>query len=388
MLSDQGQNLMTNNELSIHIESADIFYQNFNTNENFYNFLMTQQNDETANVPKRISYHHSFENYVKNFLPLFSLDDVDKFDLYSNKNAKYLFYRFNDFIKKSGGKKQIIKHTLKIKDSVSLKKFENKNRQFLVKKIIHCVEFQNPYENSVERKPEIIETVEKNYKIIRRVYQCLFTEVAEIFLKYVHSLVSDEIQQLDDGIKNNGWGFINNILEMDNPVELLSAFQLFYHKNSRLPLTNGLIVVPDGDVPEGEQKINFKNLYKMSRYTKFHGLVSVQFLGVLSIFFGTDPAQIKNTISELYRNLSYTTLSGANDINFDEMSDLISALNFFIKKIILVNRNRKEKEGIKNEQEIIDSTTFVPLPDPFEEDLTDDQFENDLEHKKNRTSLC
>ena len=31
LLSDLGQNLMTNNSLSIHIESEDIFYQNYNT---------------------------------------------------------------------------------------------------------------------------------------------------------------------------------------------------------------------------------------------------------------------------------------------------------------------------------------------------------------------
>ena len=42
ILSDLGQNLMTNNSLSIYIESGDIFYQNFNTNENFYNFLLAQ----------------------------------------------------------------------------------------------------------------------------------------------------------------------------------------------------------------------------------------------------------------------------------------------------------------------------------------------------------
>ena len=182
---------MTNNSLSIHIKSGDIIYKNFNTNEKFYNFLMAQQNDQTANVPKRISYHHCFKHYVKNFLPSFPLDDVDKFDLFSNKNAKYLFYRFNDFIKKSGGKKQIIKHTLKIKDSVGLKKIEDKNKQFQVEKIIHGVEFQNPYENSIEKKPEIIETVKKNYRIIRRVYQYLFTEIADIFLEYIHSLDSD-----------------------------------------------------------------------------------------------------------------------------------------------------------------------------------------------------
>ena len=50
---------MTNNSLSIHIESGDIFYQNFNANENFYNFLPAQQDDQTATVPKQISYCNS-----------------------------------------------------------------------------------------------------------------------------------------------------------------------------------------------------------------------------------------------------------------------------------------------------------------------------------------
>lgn len=45
---------MTLNSLSIHIESGDIFYENFDTGENFYNFLMAQQNDETAFVPKKV----------------------------------------------------------------------------------------------------------------------------------------------------------------------------------------------------------------------------------------------------------------------------------------------------------------------------------------------
>ena len=69
-----------------------------------------------------------------------------------------------------------------------------------MEKIIHGVEFQNPYENSIEKKSEMIETVEKNYKIIRRVYKDLFTEVADIFLEYIHSLYPNEIQQLDNDI--------------------------------------------------------------------------------------------------------------------------------------------------------------------------------------------
>ena len=95
---------MTSNSLFIHIESGAIFYENYNTNENFYNFLLAQQEDQTASVPKRISYCNSLKKYIQSFLTSFSIDDVEKPDLYSNKNSKYLFYRFNDYIKTSGGK--------------------------------------------------------------------------------------------------------------------------------------------------------------------------------------------------------------------------------------------------------------------------------------------
>ena len=131
---------------------------------NFYNFLLAQQNDQTSSVPKRVSYHGSFEKCIRSFLPSFSIDDVEKLDLYSNKNAKYLFYRFNDHIKMSGGQTQTIKHTLKVKNVIGLKKIEKRDRPFLVEKIIHYVEFKNQYENSIEKKLKITETVENNYK--------------------------------------------------------------------------------------------------------------------------------------------------------------------------------------------------------------------------------
>ena len=122
-------------------------------------------------------------------------------------------------------------------------------------------------------------------RITRRVYQHLYADIADIFFEYIHSLDPDEIQQLDEDIKTNGWGVII-LLEIDNALELLSTFQLFYHNNGRLPLTNGLLMVPDSEVREGEEKINLKDLYEMFRYWNPNGLVSMQFLGVLEIFFG------------------------------------------------------------------------------------------------------
>ena len=58
---------MTENKLSIHVESGDIFYDNHNTDENFYSFLLSQQNDEAAYVPKKIH----IRTVLKHILVLF-----------------------------------------------------------------------------------------------------------------------------------------------------------------------------------------------------------------------------------------------------------------------------------------------------------------------------
>ena len=71
LLSDLGRQTMTQNKLSIHLELGDIFYDNHNTDKNFYNFLLSQQNDEAAYVPKKFSYNNSFEKYITTFFAPF-----------------------------------------------------------------------------------------------------------------------------------------------------------------------------------------------------------------------------------------------------------------------------------------------------------------------------
>ena len=196
-LSDLGRKTMTQNKLSIHVESGNIFYDNHNTGENFYNFLLSQQNNEAAYVPKKLSYKNSFEAYIGSFLQSFSIDDQEKFDLLAFKNSKYLFYHFNDFIKAYGNPRYKLLHTRKMLDTVGLKKIEEKNKQFLLEKIIHGIEFDNLYATDSERKPEIIYIIEKNYRIVRTVYQQLYLDVPELFSEFIRSLSSSELQDFD-----------------------------------------------------------------------------------------------------------------------------------------------------------------------------------------------
>ena len=208
---------MTSNRLSIHIANGDIYYENHNTSENFYNFLIDQPNEDVAFIPKKFADRNSFEKYISSFLPAFSIDDVEKYDLHANKNSKYLFYRFNEYIIAYGSKRRKIKHIQKLKDSIGLKKIEERNKQFLVEKIIHSVEFQYPYTNFVEQEPEIIDFVETNYKTARRVYQELYLDIADLFQEFIRSLPLEDIKDMGDNIKSNGWG-VKSILEIENSL--------------------------------------------------------------------------------------------------------------------------------------------------------------------------
>ena len=77
-------------------------------------------------------------------------------------------------------------------------------------------------------------------------------------------------------MKANGLG-IKTILEIDNASNMLSNFQLFCYNTGRFPLSNKLIIVPDGDVPDGEEKINMKIFTKCFNTLNLMGLCLCNF---------------------------------------------------------------------------------------------------------------
>ena len=122
--------------------------------------------------------------------------------------------------------KTLISHSSKVNDIVGLQKIEEKDKQFLIEKIIYEVEKKNQYVIETEKNPGIIIEIEKNYRICRRVYQSLFVEVADTSIKYINTLTPDEVEQLDNDLKANGWG-VKSIVEIENSVELCVFFKCF-----------------------------------------------------------------------------------------------------------------------------------------------------------------
>ena len=125
----------------------------------------------------------------------------------------------------------------------------------------------------------------------------------------------------------------------------MKIFQDFYTLTGRLPLSNGLLVVPDGDATPGENKLNMKQLYELFKNTNSHGIVSLPFLGLIQYYLEkNDRSLIRNVTTELHLNLSYMTLSGARDFQFDAVSDLTTKISFLLKKATVENNKLREIE--------------------------------------------
>ena len=79
-------------------------------------------------------------------------------------------------------KKTLIRHISNVRNEIGLQKTEEKDKQFLIEKIIAKIEYKNPYEIKTEKEPEIMLEIEKDYRVCRRLYQALFYEIAETFI--------------------------------------------------------------------------------------------------------------------------------------------------------------------------------------------------------------
>ena len=96
--SDIGSQIFRKNMLSIHIEAGNIFYDNYYTNELIYSFLLNQQVETKQIIHATLTYRDSFSNYLKYFFDDLDNENVEKFDFFAYKNAKYHFYKFNGYL--------------------------------------------------------------------------------------------------------------------------------------------------------------------------------------------------------------------------------------------------------------------------------------------------
>lgn len=77
---------------------GNIYFDKTNTNKSIYDFFASQQHEKKKVINVSFSYSGDFSSYISNFLKGIDCETDDMFDMLTNKNAKYFFYWYNDFL--------------------------------------------------------------------------------------------------------------------------------------------------------------------------------------------------------------------------------------------------------------------------------------------------
>ena len=391
LTTDECQEALQRDGISIHIPTGDIFINNQNTEESIYTFLDNQQDKTKKYIPLDFSYDDNLNDYMTKYLPAINDYDEVKYDFLANKNSKFLFNLFNKYQENRGRKKLPVKHTKVSVDDYALEKLQDRNWPYFVNRIIEFS--QGVYDiNDITTDAEevnILNNTRANFEITKNLYNELLTAVGKSLHEYFINLDIAEKQKTDTNLINNNY-YTWDPDEVHIQTRVLATYRDFFYDTGRFPGRNTLIHVPMADMPSfinSNDWISPRSLYETYLGRDMQGLTSVQFLAAFNRFLGGNREVSRNAMSEFFHNLSWQALTNDNDsvkIKFEAITGLVKSINSLLqqriyeskKRAIVTNYNiqkkllEKEALQLKTDNEIAEQKVVTDILNNDKTDYT------------------
>ena len=118
----------------------------------------------------------------------------------TNKNVKYLFDRYNNFSLSKGLLTLSVGRSRISEDKITLKEIQN-----LIESLIQKKERGGQHlQIKTKKESKMIKAMETNYKVLRRVYDSMYSNVAKNFQPYLFCLDFSEQGEIENDINING----------------------------------------------------------------------------------------------------------------------------------------------------------------------------------------
>ena len=127
---------MQSNDLKIHIETGNLYYNDRDTNESIFDFMKNQQNNSKGVINYDLKFDGSYKHYFKWILNEYEAPEKTKYDLLAFQNTKYLVYRFNDYQNSIGGPLTQIRHSVVSDNYLAAEEIQNENWQYFIQRTI------------------------------------------------------------------------------------------------------------------------------------------------------------------------------------------------------------------------------------------------------------
>ena len=359
-----GRFVLNKNKMKIHLESGKIFFDDKSTSESLYNFLKVQQDIKKKELKIDIPIQNDFSLYVREILTEIVDDD---YDLQTNSTSKFLFYNFNNLRVHHERKQPMkVRHSEIIENEEALKVIQNHNWQYFIETLLNISNNENEVDRDEFKDDEafedylIIEKTQENLKYCKRFYEEVFDDISYFLHNKIKETPDEFVEKMEEDLSNHRF-FLKKLKEIESSVEFMKVLSNFCFKTGRFPGYVEYINVPPGVNPhfiEKHDQISPTEINEKFKNSSCYGLVSVQFIAALHVFFGGDKELSRNAMSEFLHNLSLQALTVDDDkfeIQFHEIVELNRNLKALMRdderNEIKIHENHFEKEMLEAERD-------------------------------------
>ena len=349
--------LLEDNKLKIHTETGNIYYDNNDTNESIHSFILAQANPISGEIDHAFTFDRNYATYFQWLTDAFNESTKNKLDILTNKNSKFLFYHFNDYLQQSNKKIKKIKHRVVTQDYLAAEKIQDRNWKYFVESVLA---FSQKATVSSDEKSFLLETKE-NVEILKKTYEKLYNQISKNLTSTLDKMPFDLFKNIEDDLLRENYG--------KSDLKNLDSWVSFYFKQGRFPGNSDLTILPQSATPKTIDQLTVEvspvELYRKFRNSKTKSLVSFQAIVALFLHYGGDALTAKRAMEEWKNNLTFQALSKENDkvtMQFDYLAKIVF---YFLRAFLTLESEFLEYENSQYEianQTIANSEVKTSIP--------------------------
>ena len=353
------RNILENNKLKIHVDSGKIFYENEDTNESIFNFILAQNNPISGYIERNISFDQDYKTYFQWVFSAFSETEKNKLDISTNVNSKFLFYRFNDLLQQQSKKTKRIKHSVVTKDYIAGEKIQDTSWKYFIESILRYAE--KPNSNYSDTEQSFVIDTKENIEILKKTYDELFRQIEKNHIEMLEKMPFDFFKDIENDLRRE--------LYVEEDFLKLDTWISFYFRFGRFPGEQELTILPQSEKPKTINPLSTEfsplELYKEFGKRSSKNIVSFQAIVALYLHHGGSALTAKRAMEEWKNNLTFQTLSAENDknqIKFDKLSKMMLHLfEEFEKMKNYFNEYEKIQEKKTEKTKTLKIRTSTPI---------------------------
>ena len=186
--SDYCKEIMQSNDLKIHIETGNIYYNDTDTNESIFEFMKNQQNNSKGLINTDLKFDATYKNYFQWILNEFEAQEKTRYDLFAFQNTKYLAYRFNDYQNSIGEALIKIRYSVVTDNYLAAEEIQNRNWQYFIERVIEVCKSKE----EIKPNEEFLLTTVENTTIAKKAYETFYNIASTNFNLTINKISVDE----------------------------------------------------------------------------------------------------------------------------------------------------------------------------------------------------